>query len=243
MRVRVARPVRVRRLVAALVVAGALAACSPAASSPVDPGSSKKPSTSPPAASADPVATPVVPSASPAADVPGRPYDGQALLALMRTQQQPALDPSLVTDAVAAAMAEQVWTYDGTPYRQVMFEGSCESGACALGLTGLPSAAGDPSFADAYRWAVEPGASVLRTEGGWPSLSGYPHELDEALAEEARLLDAEGLLEGLQLSSVRWVPDLEDRVFELQFDDGLSQESVVYVRLNRSDRTLARSAG
>jgi len=181
----------------------------------------------------------VVPVATPGADLAGRPYDGAAVLALMRAQGLPAIDPALLDEGVAAAVADNLWTYDGQPYRRLIFEGRCEGAGCALGVTGLPTFASDATFADAYRWMIEPGAAALRTEGGWPSLSGYPHELDPELEAEARAL-AGGDLDDLQLSSIRWLPDAEDRLFELQFDDGLDQASVVYLLLNRTDQTLER---
>ena len=219
------------RILGAGLVAAALAACGPVMPSATDAGASK-------ASPAGSPSTSVAPSPSPAADLPGRPYDGATLLALMRAQRQPALDASLVREDVANAMAQQVWTYDGMPYQATLFEAACEGPTCTVGLTGLPAFATDPTFADTYRWVLDPGSAALQPEGAWPSLSGYPHELDAELAAEAQRLDTDGRLDGLQLSSARWVSDAGRRTFQLQFDDGLDPASGVSVLLNRTDQVL-----
>ncbi|HEX7197446.1 MAG TPA: hypothetical protein VF364_11515, partial [Candidatus Limnocylindria bacterium] len=59
-------------------------------------------------------------TASPKAfDLPeaGRPFDAEAILAAMRDSRRPGGVPDeMQTDAIAAAVADAIWTIDGEPW-------------------------------------------------------------------------------------------------------------------------------
>ena len=102
--------------------------------------------TSPPVSSApaDPTTSPSQ-APSPVGTVgldlpaPDRPFDADALLAAMRSSRRPGGVPDqLETQAIAAALAERIWTFGGATWSTFSAGGSCGPVACTFEIGGTP---------------------------------------------------------------------------------------------------------
>jgi hypothetical protein len=175
---------RHRSPVAAVVLLGLLlGAC--AAPSPSNSG------TSPSATGTSP--RPSRPAAS-------RPYDADAVLAAMTQSRRPGGVPDRIeTSAVAAQVANAVWTYDGQPYPSLVIGGSCGATSCTLEVSGQPIGG---AGADLFVFSVtQPAGAVTMTT---TDLHGYPSGLDgqiEAVAREGTDADR---LTGLAYRTASW---------------------------------------
>ncbi len=139
----------------------------------------------------------------------------------MRNSVRPGGVPdALETDAIATALAEQIWTLDGRPWTSVTAAGSCGADACTLELSGVgPEAAGE----DVWVFDIDPSdGSVSRASA---DLHAVPPTLAASLDELARATDEEGLLEGLLMTSVRWLPPPDDGRFVLAYRSGEEEGS------------------
>lgn len=179
---------------------------------------------SPSASGAGPSATQsatqgTLPSASPAAIAlpePGRPYDAGALLAAMRDSRRPGGVPDVLeTDAVASAMADAVWTLDGRPWVTVAAGGSCGPETCTLELSG---AAAGTEADDLWVFDVDPGTGAVHVAGA--ELRSLPNGLAADLDGLVRSLVDPATLEGLIVTSVRWLPPPADGRFVLSYRSG-----------------------
>jgi hypothetical protein len=185
-----------------LVTVGALAGCSsPAPSAPASVGASA------PAPSASAIAAPS----------PGRPFQADAILVGMRESRRPdGVPDELETNAIAAAVAEQIWTFDGEPWVELVIGGSCGPESCTLDVSGAPTGSlGD----DVYAFQIDPAAS--RVDLLDATLQGVPAALGpqlDALARASRpdLLD-EG---GSRLTTIRWQPPPNESRFLLSYRSG-----------------------
>ncbi len=155
-------------------------------------------------------------SAGAAAGEPGRPFDAGEILAAMRDSGRPGGVPEpLQTDAIASALAEQIWTLDGRPWTSIVAGGSCGSDACTLELSGAgPDATGE----DVWVFDVDPNDGSVRLATA--DLHGVPSTLAASLDEVARAADEEELLEDLIVTSVRWLPPPDDGRFVLAYRSG-----------------------
>lgn len=198
----------------ALAMTLALAACT-GVPSPTDPASAEAPE------SAAPPSVASSGSASVGAGERGRPFDAAGILAAMRDSRRPGGVPeALQTDAIASALAEQIWTLDGGPWTSIVAGGSCGTDACTLELSGAgPDAAGE----DVWVFDVDPndGSVSLATA----DLHGVPPTLAASLDELARASDDEGLLDGLIVTSVRWLPPPDDGRFVVAYRSGDEENS------------------
>jgi hypothetical protein len=186
------------RLLAA-VAALALAGCGTAA----PPTTSSGP---PDASAAAPVALPD----------PGRPYDADGLLEAMRDSRRPGGVPTeLQNPGIAAELAERLWTFDGSPWNAIAAGGSCGPSTCALELSG-GSAATDGE--DVWVFAIDPASGAVDVTSA--ALHAVPDETAAALDRWARALDADGLLDGLVYTAVRWLPPPADDRFRLAYRSG-----------------------
>ncbi len=137
------------------------------------------------------------------------------VLEAMRSSRRPGGVPDeLETAAVAAAIAERTFTFDGDPWRDITASGSCGPSICTIELAGAPQGAvGD----DVYVFTVDrPSGTVALSES---NLRGLPAELLPALDRAARDTWS-GDLEDLALLSVRWLPPPEEDVFVLSYRSG-----------------------
>ena len=180
------------RNLAALLLMLVLAACSmPNASSP---GSSLGPTrTATPAPSA--------PEATPSGPMPARPYAGAAVLQAMRDSRRPGGVPAeLQTDEIAAAVANELWTWNGDPWPVLVIGGSCGPSSCSLEVAGTPSNA---AGADLYLLSVDPATAAVTVESS--DLHGYPAQLNAQLQAIAKDV-APDAIEGLRFASAQWLP-------------------------------------
>ncbi len=206
-----------RRVVAALAgSAVVLAACatavtpkpSPATPTPLPPATS----TTTPSATA-----PTTPSASqaPGPEWPaaGLPYGGGEILDAMRSSRRPGGVPdALETAPIAEAVAELLWTIDGTAWDTIAASGSCSSPTeCRLELAGSRRGwLGE----DVWVFAVDPSVPAVVVED--TTLGSVPPAVGDDLDALARSLVDLG---GLRLTSVRWTPPPADERFELSYRD------------------------
>lgn len=147
---------------------------------------------------------------------PGRPFDVPDLLEAMGSSPRPGGVPDqLKTGAIAAALAERIWTFSGAPWPQVVAGGSCGPERCTLEVGGTPSGAlGE----DLYVFSVVPASEAVELERA--ELRGLPESLLSELEALARGAMPEDALAGLRLVSARWLRPPNDGKFVLSFRSG-----------------------
>jgi hypothetical protein len=145
----------------------------------------------------------------------GQPYDAAAMLAAMRDSTRPGGVPdTLETDAVAAAVADQIWTWDGQPWQTISVGGACGPAECSLDVAG---SADGTAGADLYTFTVEPASGDVAPQSA--DLHGYPAELDAVLDEMARAAAGDELGD-LTFVSARWLPPPDQGRFWLAYRTG-----------------------
>jgi hypothetical protein len=162
-------------------------------------------------ATASPDSTPSTATAAPTDPgpmaQPGTPYTAADLLAAMRDSRRPGGVPEeLMSEAIAGAIAEQAWTWDGVPWESISVGAACGPDACSLDLAGTPAGG---AGTDLYSFTVDPGSGTVELLS--TDLHGYPPALEEELDAAARAaLDADELA-GLALVGARWLapPDTD----------------------------------
>lgn len=119
----------------------------------------------------------------------------------MRASRRPGGVPDeLQTEPIAAAVAAQLWTWDGEPWTGMSIGAACGPERCSLDVAGTPpGAAGEDLYQLEVRLA-DATALVLGSE-----LRGYPAALDQQLDAIARAGAGERL-RGLVLQTARWLP-------------------------------------
>lgn len=125
-------------------------------------------------------------------------------------------------EAIAGAIADRLWTIDGEPWEEIVAGGSCGPSRCTLELSGsAPSAAGE----DLWVFAVEPASGTV--EIVTPDLHSVSNAIAADLDRRARAADAgaDGVLEGLLFSAVRWLPPPAEDRFRLAYRSGNEEES------------------
>ena len=150
-----------------------------------------------------PTPTPIASSAvaTPGGSAPARPYDGAAVLQAMRDSRRPGGVPAqLQTDEIAAAVANELWTWDGEPWPLLVIGGSCGPADCSLEVAGTPSNA---AGSDLYVLSVDPGSAAVAVESS--DLHGYPAQLDAQLQAIAQEVAADAIA-GLRFASAQWLP-------------------------------------
>jgi hypothetical protein len=194
---------------ATLLLVAACAVDTPAATSPEGRPSS---------ATASPTAAPPSTAASPATPhaTPGRPYDADAVLVAMRDSRRPGGVPDAVeTDAVAAAVAAQLWTWNGQPWEILSVGGACGPQACSLDVAGSTEGM---AGTDLYSFAVDPASGAVSLVG--TDLHAHPAELEAVLDAAARAALGEEQLAGLGLVGARWLLPPETDRYWLAYRSG-----------------------
>lgn len=192
-------------------VATLLAACS--ASVTPQPSSAMAPAVESPARSPSSAASS---SAVPAAEgwpEAGLPYGGAEILDAMRSSRRPGGVPeALATAAVAEAVAQRLWTIDGTAWDTMAASATCTtSGACRLEVAGTHRGSlGE----DVWVFSVDPTTPTVQIAD--TTLGSVPQAVAADLDALARSLTD---LDGLLLTSARWTPPPDDRLFELSYRD------------------------
>lgn len=158
-------------------------------------------------------------SPSAAVEMPdaGRPFDGPTILAQMRTSPRPDGVPDrLETDAIAAAVADAIWTFDGMPWTTMAIGASCGETTCLLDVAGSrPTATAE----DLWVFEVEPTTAAVRVVTA--ELRAIPPETVAQLDRLARGGVSEpGALDAMALTTARWTPPPEPARFLLSYRTG-----------------------
>jgi len=193
-------------LLAAVLAAVLAAACGPADS----------PAASSPATTSTPAST-LVPSVDGSADAiassrptdapglaltdPGRPFDADAIRAILDASRRPDPVPAeAYAPAVLAALAEAIWTIDGRPWQTADAGGTCGERTCHLELAGTR----EGSLADDL-WVVEIDRATMAVEVVSTVLGAVPAELGRELDGLARDIVPGSTLGDAVLTGVRWL--------------------------------------
>ena len=120
----------------------------------------------------------------------------------------------LQTDAIAGAIAEAIWTFDGAPWDAIVIGGSC-GGSCLVEVAGTRD--GTPGD-DVWAFAVVPASEQVAIESA--ELRAIPDELVEELDELARSLVAPADLEDMRLTAATWHPPPDTDRFTLIYRSG-----------------------
>lgn len=152
---------------------------------------------------------------------PGRPYDAAAILDAMRGSRRPGGVPDDVeTDMTAGAIADAIWTIDGTPWATMAAGGSCGTTTCTVEIAGShEGAAGE----DLWVFEVTPsdsGVSVISAE-----LGSVPEQLVNPLDAMVRRLVGTDAVENLAVASVRWMAPPQTGQFVLSYRSGGEERS------------------
>lgn len=133
----------------------------------------------------------------------------------MATTPRPDGVPApLQTEAVAAAVAASIWTFDGAPWDTIVAEGTCGA-SCALEVAGTrDGAAGE----DLWVFIVDPSSGAVELTAA--EARAIPDETVADLDEIVRALDPAGRLDGMALTSVAWQPPPNEGRFALSYRSG-----------------------
>ncbi len=152
---------------------------------------------------------------------PGRPFDATAILAAMRDSRRPGGVPDeLETDAVAAALAEAIWTIDGEPWTTMSTGGSCGPQTCTLEIAG---AATGTHGEDLWVFEVVPDSGDVQVVS--TDLRSLPDDLVGHLDELTRSLFHPGTIASLRLTNGRWLPPPDESRFVVSYRSGGEESS------------------
>jgi hypothetical protein len=209
---------------AVLLLTLALGACA----APVPTGSQAAATASATPEGSVPTAEPTIPG-----PIPARPYDTAAVRQAMRDSRRPGGVPAeLQTDEVAAGVANELWTWNGERWPQLVIGGSCGPSTCTLEVAGTPvNAAG----ADLYVLRVVPASAVASVESS--DLHGYPAQLNEALKAIARTV-APDAIAGLRFASAQWIPSAPGQYLLAYRSGGEERSPGVDLLIDTATRTL-----
>ncbi|MGZ8475374.1 MAG: hypothetical protein ACXWWQ_04000 [Candidatus Limnocylindria bacterium] len=139
----------------------------------------------------------------------------------MRDSRRPGGVPDqLETDAIAAALADRLWTIDGEAWETMSIGASCGPVRCTLDVSGSRTAAlGD----DLYVFEVIPAGDELAPIS--TDLRSLAPEVGASLDRMAREVEARIARDGLILTSVRWNLPPEYESFQLSYRSGNEEGS------------------
>jgi hypothetical protein len=188
---------------AALVVLAA-ACAGPTPSDPAGRSAGDTPESVPPTSSAD------------ASAGPGQPYTGAEILDAMRSSPRPdGVPDELQTDAIAAAIADAIWTFDGEAWNEIVIGGTCAADSCLVEVSGSRDGA---DADDVWVFAVVPAGGDVAVES--TALGAIPTSSVEGLDELARSLLDGAALDGMLLTATTWVPPPGGDEFTLSYRSG-----------------------
>ncbi|HEX5040402.1 MAG TPA: hypothetical protein VFW95_09725 [Candidatus Limnocylindria bacterium] len=166
-------------------------------------------------------ATTAPPSTAAAVGDPGKPYTGLDVLAAMRASRRPGGVPDPVeTDAIATAIADAIWTFDGQPWSDLSAGGSCGAATCSIDFVGTRDGS---SGEDVWSFEVAPAdgsVQVVRRE-----LGAVPDHVRDELDTLARSLVIGGQLDDLVLGSATWLAPPDAPAFALAYRSGNEEGS------------------
>ena len=159
----------------------------------------------------------------------GRPFDAEDILQAMRDSVRPGgVAAELQTEAIAAAVADTIWTLQGDRWDAIASSGACDPDTCTLEVAG--SAAGDAGE-DVWVLSVDPATADVEVVNA--DLHAIPTTAAEAIDRLARAAEGGAALDDLLLTSVRWHPPPDDGTFALAYRSGDEEESCsIDVRLD-----------
>jgi hypothetical protein len=157
------------------------------------------------------------PSASEAASAgPGRPYDAADILEAMRTSPRPdGVPQALQTDAIASAIADEIWTIDGEPWGAFLIGASCGPDSCLVEVVGSRDDAEDD---DAWTFGVDPDTGAVSV--GATDLRALPANIVADLDRLARSLVDDAPIGSMVLANVAWLPPAEVDRFAMSYRTG-----------------------
>jgi len=147
---------------------------------------------------------------------PGRPFDAATILEAMSGSRRPGGVPNqLETDAIAAALAQQLWTMDGEPWTTMSISASCGPVRCTLDVAGSRSGSlGD----DLYAFEIIPAGGEVAPIS--TDLRSLPPDVAAVLDRLAREAEPRIGNDGLVLASARWMAPPDHETFELSYRSG-----------------------
>jgi len=209
----------------------ALAVAAVAGCSGVVPTGSESPTTH---STSTPMATPSPTASGLVLPEPARPFDADTLLAAMRDSRRPGGVPDeLESDAVASALADAIWTFDGLPWATLSAGGSCGPQTCTLEVGGAHR--GAPGE-DLWVFSVTPADGSVEVASA--DLRSLPDDMIAPLDELARSVHPSPGKLGLVLTSVRWLPPPDDGRFVLSYRSGEEGGCGVEVTLDAVAKNL-----
>lgn len=134
----------------------------------------------------------------------------------MRGSRRPGGVPDqLETDAIAAELAQQLWTIDGEPWTAMSIGASCGPVRCTLDVSGSRTGSlGD----DLYAFEIIPAGPEMAPTS--TDLRSLPPDVAAVLDRLARESDARIGRDGLALASAEWLPPPDHETFELSYRSG-----------------------
>jgi hypothetical protein len=147
---------------------------------------------------------------------PGQPFSADTLLAAMRDSRRPGgVSDEIATGAVAANLADAIWTIDGQPWTTISAGGSCGPQTCTLEFAG---AAAGAVGEDLWVFEVTPDSGQVEVVSA--ELRSLPADLLARLDAATRASLASDELEGLALTNLRWLPPPDETQFVLSYRSG-----------------------
>ena len=151
---------------------------------------------------------PSLPEASWASVEPGRPFDGETILAAMRDSRRPGGVPDgIETPAIAADVADAIWTFDGEPWSTLSIGASCGPETCTLDVGGSRA---DDLGEDLWTFSVEPASgqvSVIDSQ-----LGSVPNDVVQLADEAVRARSSGAQVAELVIGSASWLPPPDGRL-------------------------------
>ena len=139
----------------------------------------------------------------------------------MRQSRRPGGVPDqLETDAVASAIAAEIWTIDGEPWSAMTVGGSCGPVRCTVEVGGGHAGA---SGNDLWSLEVIPGSGQVAVLDA--NLASIPPDVAATLDAGARAADARIDEAGLMLTAARWAGPDAPSAFEVSYRSGNEEGS------------------
>ena len=134
----------------------------------------------------------------------------------MSTSPRPdGVPEELQTDAIAAAIAAEIWTFDGTRWDEMVVGGTCGPETCVVEVSGSREGV---EADDVWTFAVDPATESVTV--GATDLRALPEEVVGDLDVLARSLVADEALEAMVLSSLAWLPPPSNDRFAMSYRSG-----------------------